>query len=616
VLSEGGQALEIHVLGEAWACAGSGEPLRLERKTAALVAYLALEGPTARARLVGLLWPESRQTTARNNLRQLLHRLKELVGQECIDGGDPLRLHERLLVDVLQLRSAFAIGEYAAVTSFQGELLGGFAYEDCDELEKWLEGWRERLRVLLQEAIDREVQRLEAEGLLPAALDAARRLLSLEPTSETAYRHVMRLCHLLGDRAAALEAYRQCREVLRREFSIEPSEATRELARDIEAHEAVRRMPSPVPRLVLPLTVVSPPVLVGREREWALLEEAWAARRPMLVVGEEGIGKTRLMADFARDRGRQVAFSARPGDRLLPFSTHARTARGLLALQPGTWLTSWVRRELSRLVPELEPAPLPLPRSPEEKARLFQAVVELLHATLRGVDILLFDDLQYMDRESLELGIYACAELREEIAAGHIPVVINARRPFEPGQPQAREPRAGFTAEGFVARVAVGPLDRAAVRQMLRTMGQPALERIADPMADYTGGNPLFIVETVRHLLQSGSFDGSFPASLPPPGRVSAIIERRVRNLPHEALRLAWVFAVARADFNVELASAVLGIPVDQLAHPWRFLEEAQVIRGRAFSHELLAEVLLATLPEPIRQSMEERIAAWWRRSH
>jgi DNA-binding SARP family transcriptional activator len=82
------------------------QTLRLDRKPAGLPAYLAWEGPTARARRAGLLWPESAESTARNNLRQTLRRLRTLAGGvELLQGEDVLCLAPGLGGDVALLRT-------------------------------------------------------------------------------------------------------------------------------------------------------------------------------------------------------------------------------------------------------------------------------------------------------------------------------------------------------------------------------------------------------------------------------------------------------------------------------------------------------------------------------
>ncbi len=604
--------MEIRVLGESWARGAQAERSGLERKTAALLAYLALEGPTSRERLGALLWPEARtEETARNNLRQLLRRLRGLLGQDCTDGGDPLRLLDGLSMDVLQLRAAFGARDHARVASFEGELLQDFIYEDGDysELNAWLERWRLKLRRMRLEAMEQEVLRLEREARHLEALEQARRLLERELTAESSYRHVMRLHHQLGDRAAALEVYRQCQDKVREQFGVEPSAETRELARVIERSEAPRQGASRAgSRPAIPLSVAHPPVLAGREREWALMEEAWAARQPMLVDGEPGVGKSRLVKEFGRSRGNSLLINGRPGDQQLPFATHMRSLREVVKRVPDAPMPPWIRRELSRLLPELHEDAPPLPQSPQERTRLFSAVIEFLRDALRGVDVLVFDDAQYMDRDSAELGIQVHAALREEMTAGRFPLIINVFRTSDAGEWE-RQQIQKVIETGLMLRVPVKRLDATAAREMLRGMGEPALERVAEQIAAYTGGNPFFIVEIARHLLQSGSFDGTFPSSLPPPDRMWAILEQRFKRLSPEALLLARVFALARTDFSTELAAKVLGVPVYQLAVPWRELEEAHIIQGQWFFHDVVCEVLLATLPEPIRADLTGQIA-------
>ncbi|MFP2912404.1 BTAD domain-containing putative transcriptional regulator, partial [Pyxidicoccus sp. 3LFB2] len=237
--------MDIALLGTPRLPGGTEAPKYLERKTAALLAYLALEGATARWRLAGLLWPESSEATARNNLRQLLRRLRELAGTPCVEGREPLRLQAGLAMDVALLVVAHETGDRERVAAFTGELLEGHGYDDCSALDDWLRMWRLRLRRMRFEALDAQVRRHEQEdGQLTVALERARRLVDLEPTSEEAHQHVMRLLHRLGDRGAALAAWQQCRDVLRRELDVEPSESTRQLARDIERHEAGHRLPA------------------------------------------------------------------------------------------------------------------------------------------------------------------------------------------------------------------------------------------------------------------------------------------------------------------------------------------------------------------------------------
>ncbi|MCP3140356.1 BTAD domain-containing putative transcriptional regulator [Pyxidicoccus xibeiensis] len=594
--------MRVELLGGARVCGVGVEPRRLERKTAALLAWLVLEGETSRAHLAGLLWPESPEATARNNLSQALRRLREVLGASAVEGREALSARADLWVDARVLKESLARGAPTALPS-QGELLAGLYYDDCETLEDWLRGWRARLHGLQQQALEARIREEEHEGRLHPAMEAAQRLLAMEPTSEEGFRHLMRLHYRLGDRAAALRVWRQCEEVLARELGVTPSAATRRLANELGRAEA----PPPSARQpALPLTVVHPPMLVGREPEWARMEEAWAARRPMLVVGPAGVGKSRLLVDFARSRGDWLLLTARPGDFDVPFSTHARSLRTVLKRRPDVVMEDWVRRELSRLLPELAgDSPLPLPPPPEEKARFFAAIVQVLREALRGMAVVAYDDAHYSDRGSSELSLYLLSELQEEMAAGRFPLFLASQRLDEQswGEDLIRK-----SAEvGLAAWVELGPLGPEAVRALLEAMEVPALEAMADDIARYTDGNPLFIVDTVKHLLESGHA-GRFPAALAPPSRARAVIEQRLGRLSTEALRLARALAVARdEDVGLDASAALLEAPVDRIAEAWRELEAAALVRGGRLSHPLVAEVLLAPLPIAVREELAAR---------
>ncbi|HEX8698164.1 MAG TPA: AAA family ATPase [Myxococcaceae bacterium] len=593
---------DIRVLGPVQAKNAKGEYKPLERKTAALLAYLALERHASREKLIGLLWPDTKdQPKALNNLRQALFRLRRPLKVDYIQSDEFLKLREGTSVDVLELLAAYEARDYARVVTFTGELLEGFTYDDEDftDLNEWLDHWRMKLRDIRLVAMEQEVLRPEREGRLLEALEKARQLSEWDRKLESPYRHVMRLLYRLGDRAAALKTYRQCVDMLQKDFDAGPSPETSQLARQIE------RVDPPLQKLAVPLSVVHPPVLVGREREWAQMEEAWAARQPMLVDGESGAGKSRLVSDFAQSRGKCLFINARPGDQDLPYSTHIRSLTELLDQQRDLPMEPWVRRELSRLLPGLQPDPLPPAESPEERSRLVSAIIALLRTALQGVDVIVFDDAQYLDRHSAELGIKVHSEFRSEMQAGRFPLIINIFRTSDAAG--WKEMIQNVLKDGLMQRVTVNRLDIDAIRRMLEVMGAPELS--AEKLMAYTGGNPLFIVELVRHLQRSGSTDGKLPDHLQPSERIRAIILQRLDPLSEEAKRLVRFFAVDRTDFSAELASKVLEVPVDQLAAPWKELEEAGLIQRKWFVHDLMAEVVLETVPEPIREELTRRIA-------
>jgi DNA-binding SARP family transcriptional activator len=583
---------------------GPEGPLRVERRTAGLLAYVALEGPTTRSRLAGLLWPESPESTARSNLRQLLRRLRATAGATLVDGTEQLALTEGLVVDAARLREHLRAGELAAAARFRGRLLDGVNFDDLEQLSEWLRGARGALDGLRLKATLAEAGRLQEAGELAAALECARGALEVEPLSEEAHRMLMRLHYLAGDRGAALAAYERCRAMLRAELGVEPLPETVALAREMtRASRPQPQAPRPIP-----MSVLRPPVLAGREREWALLEAAWAAGQGIMVCGEPGVGKTRLMQDFLASKGRPLYYSGRPGDRTVPYGTHSRTYRELLEVleRDGARPPAWVLREMARLIPGLGEPPGPM-RDEEDRLRLYQAKIELHRMAIQlGYNVLGFDDVQYVDDASARAGNYILPNL-----LGDPRLSLRTVHCYRKGElaPEVEAIIHQAAAAGMLFLLELRPLDSEGVEGMLSSLGLPQLEGLGEQVARYTAGNPLFVLETVKHLLETDELKQGLPENLPPPGKVGPIIASRLQRLSAPALLLARVLGVLRGDFSLELASVVLGAGLAELLAQWTELETAQVVRGSGFSHDLVGETVVATTPPPVKALLHRKAA-------
>src|SRR5439155_19159692 len=141
-------------------------------------------------------------------------------------------------------------------------------------------------------------------GDTAAAVQSALRLLALDPLQESVHRSLMRLYVQQGRRHAALRLYQECVEILRRELDVEPEAETQGLYREI-----LRQRPGRT-ATTSGVAVLSEMPLVGREMEvgrlYAALSEAWTGHAKVIaVVGEAGIGKTRLLAELGAEAGRR-----------------------------------------------------------------------------------------------------------------------------------------------------------------------------------------------------------------------------------------------------------------------------------------------------------------------
>jgi len=309
-----------------------------------LLAYLMLhrDAPQSRAHLAYLFWPDTSESQARTNLRNLLHHLRRALPNadsylEASVQTLQWRSQAPFVLDVAVFEAALEDVKQAAEASdpvalrealersvalYQGDLLPS-CYDD------WILPKREALCQAFLGALERLVRMLEDQRDYPAAIGYAQRLLRHDPLHEATYRRLIHLHALNGDRASALRVYHTCTTILQRELGVEPSAATQEAYEQLLGAESQQSPP------VLATTAFSP--LVGRQGEWAQMLQAWravaAGEEPHMVMlcGEAGIGKTRLAEDL-------VQWAARQG---IPCaSARCYAAEGELAYAP---VIAWLR---------------------------------------------------------------------------------------------------------------------------------------------------------------------------------------------------------------------------------------------------------------------------------
>ncbi len=338
--------LRLGVLGSLQVTLTDGSTARFESdKTRALLAYLAVEAdcPHRRDALIGLLWPDETEQTARHNLRQALFSLRQTIGDST---AQPPYLY--ITRDEIQFNTASdyaldvasfnahlaACASHAhsrldacvvcaprlqqAVDLYRGKFLQEFFLEDSAEFEEWALARRETLHQRALDALTDLANYYEQHGDLGATRRCALRQLELDPWREQAHRQMMRVFALEGQYGAAIAQYETCRRVLAEELGVEPSSETRELYERISSGSLKLEVGSwnKIPREASNLHVerltsnVQPPTFhlptqltpfVGRERELADLGRVLAdpACRCITLVGPGGIGKTRLALQVA-----------------------------------------------------------------------------------------------------------------------------------------------------------------------------------------------------------------------------------------------------------------------------------------------------------------------------
>ena len=593
-------------------CVGSDGAIHaLAARDAALLAWLALEGPTPRARMAALLWPDSDAEAARNALRQRLFTLRKSLGFEAVTGSATLALAEGLTHDLADA----------------GSVLGDAAPVAGGEFAAWLEQQRNRRRGRMREALIALAQAAEDARDWGDALSHAQELLVLEPLSEAAHRRVMRLHYLAGDRAAALLAFDRCEQVLKDEIGAAPSGETLALLATLD--QGAARSAFHLGHCV-PASVLRPPRLLGRDAERQALARAVEDGAFVVLVGEAGMGKSRLLADLLDAAGsvpapaarRMLAVGARPGDAAVPYALAARWLRALLLL-PGVEPSAAQRADLSRVLPELGRAAT---RSgADDRLRLRGAAQALLEqAVQRGLRAVVVDDLHDADVPSIEL-LHA-------LVGGLGCAWIMAMRPDELGA-AARALVDAHASSSQSLTLPLRALGTEAIAALLDSLSVEGIGGIAqaESLRQRTGGNPLYLLETIKQALSSRDAaalllhpDSAAYSHAPRPAaaiawpradNVQRLIQQRLLRLEPLALKLVRCAALAGQDLSPPLVAEVLGMRPLDLADAWGELEATQVLRDGAFAHDLIAEAALALVPAAIARTLHAQIAGFLERA-
>jgi predicted ATPase len=611
-----------------------------------LFAYLVLHRGAShlRQQLAFLFWPDSSEAQARNNLRQALHTLRQaspslesvlLADNRTLRWSPDVSIH----LDVAEFESELALAETARRQNDPGVMLAALeravSLYRADLLPSCYDTWilpeREAMRQRYRHALRQLVHYLEAQRRYMLAIGHARRLLAHDPLDEAAYRDLMRLLTMVGDRAGAAQVYHECVAVLRRELGIAPSKETDEVYSALMSQDTPLNTRLPALR--------NPPSLIGRQREWEQLEDAWrqsSASGPgfALVTGEAGIGKSRLTDELLLAMQRQEFVTAK---------TRCYSAEGTLSLAPvADWLRGaalrpylgelapvW-RAEVARILPELlgdypDLPPVEPMSGYGQRQRFFQALARAFLAAPQPL-LLLLDDVQWCDRETLEFVHFL---LRFDPSA-RLLIVATARMEEVSDQHALRLLLLDLRATIGLTEIALPPLDAAETATLASRLIDSDLE-VETALRIYreTEGNPLFIVERMRAGLERAatgeeratSADGAQAArrlspeiSSGTPSKAQAVIASRLAQLSAHARDLAALAATIGRAFALDLLTHASGADEETITEALDELWRRRIIREQDtaeydFSHDKLREVAYAEISAPQRRLLHRRIA-------
>lgn len=570
----------------------------------------------SRRQLCDLFWA-SEERRARHSLSQAVYdinkQLGPIVNRGC--GGDLSLKAAHLDYDVPHFESLVKSGDLAtAVDLYRGPFADNLVGAGTAEFDRWLDSERTRIARLSEIALRRYTRECEVRGEWGPMCVAALKLASLTPLDEAVHRTFMRALWLQGDPASALSHYESIVAELEGEIDGGFSPEMDDLVRRIRTRP---KLDSHQPR-----TIDREPPFVGREREFQTLREAVGRIRDtpttaIVVSGEAGIGKSRLIKEFNRsiqvEPIRVLSSRCYQAEEDLPYTP---IIDGLMPLVRAMIADQSAVRErfhrLAYLLPDFGSRdghegdrdhvdPAAWRRQLYEEAASFLSMATEVEPIVWTVD-----DVQWIDRASGGLIHYLSRRLSDRPFL-LVLTIRNARGQEDLPPLPVAVPSVGVTG---TLSLPLLPLGEGQIRDIVRHAEPNGCEHPATALAvRLSAGNPYYALEVLEAAVESKEWAKSAsdwdPLNV---DRLRKVLDIRVSGLGPDRIRLLQAIAVLERHARPRLVAEVSGFSLsdaaglaDELYHRSLIVDDA----GRvAFTNDAMREYVYAEMNSLQRASL------------
>lgn len=613
------------------------------RKSRALIYYLAAQPtPLTRDHLLAFFWPDHERQTGQQNLRTTLYGLRKILGSLLLVEEDTLALAAETMVDTRIFEARLAAPNpnpeqlKAALDLYRGDFLSGFTLPDLPEFDDWAMVERERYRRLAVSGLTRLSRAYEVRQQFRPALEMLEQALAFDPLQEDLQRLALRLHYLAGDRAGAIRRFEQFRALLSDEMGVPPMNDTQTLYDAIITDTIIPEL--------LPLTAATATAkevnlprrrlalqtlpFVGRAAELQRLGELAASPRLVLIEGEAGIGKSRLIEQFIQTQPQPrltLIGQARELEAGLPYHSLIEALRSIPA-HPD-WATCRLKlnlapvweTEAARLLPELAPAghnPATVSHVMDE-IRLWEGVSQFLLALAGQLPLILaLDDLHWADPSTLGLLGYLIRKAGQSAA----PIIfVAATGPVEPGSPLATL-QTTLLREGRLERLKLSRLSQEEITSLAQQLSPAQVESLAEWFSQSSEGNPLILAELVRYARDNlrrpdGLFDlAGLPESPLVPPTVYSLIQARLARLSEADWQVLNAAVAIGREFEFDVVAQAVALSDGAVLDSLDTLQGLGLIQPLAgtqyrFDHHLTMEVAYQEISEPRHRMFHRRVA-------
>ncbi len=498
-----------------------------------------------------------------------------------------------------------------AAALYQADFMAGFGLRDSAAFDDWQFFEADHLQRELASALERLILILQNQGDYSAAIEHARRWLSLDPLNESAHQALISQYSFNNQRSAALRQYRTCVHILDEELGVPPLDET------IQLYESVKenRLEKPKNMDSLPVVIAAKKSeiteeihesqnqidrftpLIGRSSEWKYLTDLYESIQNdgvfVALTGEAGIGKTHLAEEFIakmQSRG-AVTLSARSyaGESNLTFTPLIELLRQGIHQSNGTrWWRglhpSWLNEvgllvpELTNLIPGLSPSPPS--DGPGAQNRFYEGVCQVLTTLVEGPipGVILIDNLEWADESTLDILAY----LIRRLPGRAICLIAAWREETSPAIARLEQLLMDANSQGGGSHLPLGalsPIEALELIEYFETTGQTFPSEFKKRLVDEFEGLPYFLVEYLQSAL-----DGEIPITniaepWPVPLGLRGMLQSQLVNLSGSAYQILQAAAIIGRTFDSDLLQSISGRIEDEIIQGVEELINRKLIR-------------------------------------
>lgn len=611
----------------------------------ALLFYLASRGGfVGRQELLTLFWEDETETIARLRLRETLNKLKSSIPLPSllISEGDLVGLDfDSVYVDQLEFRDlAHQWGEVPwripsgdplpeqifqvmikSIRMWRGShYLSGASFPSTPGIDDWLARNTQQTEHLRGRILERLSDHRYATGDLEQSLQLARLALENDELGYGLHERIIRLLVAMDHMAEARDHLKYYEHLSTSEL---PADSSYRLAALQQIITGGPGMGHPTSSMwnIRP-SIQSP--FIGRQGTIQQLRLAYQKGGAALISGESGLGKTRLVQEFTAQitpRPRLLIARCLPNEKTLPYQPIIDSIRYSIQEEewkslPAAWASQLltIMPDLSLIRRDLEP---PAPAAPDQaRSLLFEATRQVILLLAQKQRLILFlDDIQWADKDTLDMITYLLE--RSPFDRQSLLILTLSSDEMTP------------SLSGLLHMIGSSPhasliqLQRLTVPEIHKLV-QAVLNKLAsnpfiEQLASKTGGNPLFLLESLRALLEiQPEVDLQSLASFPLPPSLEQLIRSRLRLLSLRAKAVIDVAAVVGYEFNPALVATVTQTSQEQMTNALEELETTHLIEilrvtppdlSYRFIHDQFREALLQDMNPMQLQSLHGKVA-------